>query len=62
MIQCKDKYYIFSTGQGILSKSSKDQVFWSAGPPIFNYAAGMDNNRSPGIFRDLLGAGYPVFQ
>lgn len=35
MIQCKDKYYIFSTGQGILSKSSKDQVFWSAGPAVF---------------------------
>jgi len=26
MTQCKDRYYIFSTGQGILSKSSSDQI------------------------------------
>ena len=36
MIQCKDRYYIFSTGQGILSKSSADQVYWVSGPPIFS--------------------------
>jgi len=40
MTQCKDRYYIFSTGQGILSKSSSDQVFWSAGAPVRTVRAG----------------------
>ena len=36
IIQCKDRYYIFSTGEGILSKSSADKVFWTPGPPVFS--------------------------
>jgi arabinan endo-1,5-alpha-L-arabinosidase len=35
MTQSGNRYYIFSTGQGILSKSSADQIFWSSGPAVF---------------------------
>jgi arabinan endo-1,5-alpha-L-arabinosidase len=35
IIQCKDRYYVFYTGQGILSKSSADRVFWAPGPSVF---------------------------
>ena len=36
IIQCKNRYYLFFTGQGILSKSSADKVFWSPRPPVFS--------------------------
>src|SRR4051794_41167733 len=49
MIQCKNRYYIFSTGQGILSKSSADKVFWSPGPPVFTNAPSWTTNAVPGF-------------
>src|ERR1700744_3192066 len=30
------KYYIFSTGRGIFSKSSPDLIHWTNGPSVFN--------------------------
>ncbi|HXU77878.1 MAG TPA: LamG-like jellyroll fold domain-containing protein, partial [Methylomirabilota bacterium] len=35
IIKCKDRYYIFATGQGIVSKSSADKIYWTGGPPVF---------------------------
>lgn len=35
VIQCSGRYYVFGTGQGIISKSSSDLTYWSAGPSIF---------------------------
>src|SRR6266704_2686628 len=49
MTQCKDRYYIFSTGQGILSKSSSDQGFWSAGPPVFTNPPAWTTTAVPGF-------------
>ncbi len=49
IIQCKNCYYVFYTGQGILSKSSSDKVFWSAGPPVFNNAPAWTTNAVPGF-------------
>ncbi|MEY2428868.1 MAG: arabinan endo,5-alpha-L-arabinosidase, partial [Verrucomicrobiota bacterium] len=49
MIQCKDRYYIFSTGQGILSKSSADQVFWSSGSPVFTNPPAWTTAAVPGF-------------
>ncbi|EEF60159.1 LamG-like jellyroll fold domain-containing protein [Pedosphaera parvula] len=49
MIQCKDRYYIFSTGQGILSRSSSDQVFWSSGPAIFTNPPAWTTAAVPGF-------------
>lgn len=49
MIQCKNRYYIFSTGQGILSKSSADKVFWSPGPAVFTNVPSWTTNAVPGF-------------
>lgn len=49
VIKCKDRYYVFATGQGIVSRSSADKVFWSAGPRVFaNYPA-WTTNAVPGF-------------
>jgi arabinan endo-1,5-alpha-L-arabinosidase len=47
--QCKDRYYIFWTGQGILSKSSADKVFWTPGPPVFTNPPAWTTNAVPGF-------------
>ena len=47
--QCKDRYYIFWTGQGILSKSSADKVFWTPGPPVFTNPPAWTSNAVPGF-------------
>jgi arabinan endo-1,5-alpha-L-arabinosidase len=49
VIQCKDRYYVFYTGQGILSKSSSDRVFWSPGPPVFENPPAWTTNAVPGF-------------
>jgi len=49
MIRCKNRYYIFSTGQGILSKSSADKVFWSPGPRVFTNVPSWTTNAVPGF-------------
>jgi glycosyl hydrolase family 43/concanavalin A-like lectin/glucanase superfamily protein len=35
MIKSGSRYYVFSTGTGIASKSSADRVNWSTGPSVF---------------------------
>ena len=35
IIKCKDKYYIFYTGQNISWKSSTDKIFWTEGGPVW---------------------------
>jgi Glycosyl hydrolases family 43/Concanavalin A-like lectin/glucanases superfamily len=47
--QCKNRYYVFYTGQGILSKSSSDKVFWSSGPAVFANAPAWTTNAVPGF-------------
>jgi arabinan endo-1,5-alpha-L-arabinosidase len=49
VIQCKNRYYMFYTGQGILSKSSSDKVFWAPGPAIFSNAPAWTSNAVPGF-------------
>src|SRR3954447_10113774 len=49
LIQCKDRYYCFSTGQGILSKSSSDKILWTAGPPVFTNAPAWTSAAVPGF-------------
>jgi arabinan endo-1,5-alpha-L-arabinosidase len=49
LIKCKSRHYMFYTGQGILSKSSSDKIFWSAGPPVFNSAPAWTTNAVPGF-------------
>jgi len=49
IIKCQDKYYLFGTGNGILTKSSTDKVLWNAGPAIFARAPVWTTNAVPGF-------------
>src|SRR5712671_6085001 len=49
MIRCQDHYYIFSTGPGINSRFSTDQIFWSAGPAVFTNPPSWTTNAVPGF-------------
>jgi len=49
VIKCKDRYYVYSTGRGILSHSSVDRVFWSPGPPVFTNPPAWTTNAVPGF-------------
>jgi arabinan endo-1,5-alpha-L-arabinosidase len=49
VIKCKNLYYIFGTGQGILSKSSPDHTFWAGGPSVFANPPAWTSNAVPGF-------------
>src|ERR1022692_486351 len=49
VIKCKNKYYLFYTGQGISSKPSTDKVFWSGGPNVFVNPPNWTTNAAPGF-------------
>lgn len=49
VVKCKDRYYLFATGQGITSRSSADKVFWSAGPRVFTNLPAWTTNAVPGF-------------
>ena len=47
IVQCKDRYYTFHTGEGIRSKWSSNKVFWAAGPPVFSGPPSWTTNTVP---------------
>lgn len=47
IIKCKDRYYLFATGNGIESKWSTDKVFWNRGPRIFQAPPAWTTNAVP---------------
>jgi len=49
VIQCEGLYYVFGTGQGIISKSSADRVYWATGPVIFAHSPSWTTNAVPGF-------------
>lgn len=49
LILCNGRYYQFWTGQGILTKSSADKVFWTPGPPVFSSPPAWTTNAVPGF-------------
>ncbi len=55
IIKCKDRYYTFHTGPGILSSSSADKLFWSAGPRVFGTPPAWTTGAVPG-FQDTFWA------
>ena len=55
IIKCKNKYYIFYTGQGISWKSSTDKVFWTEGGRVFASPPNWTTNAAPG-FTDIIWA------
>ncbi len=49
MIPCNGRYYVFSTGFGISSKSSADKTYWVTGPPVFANSPVWTTNSVPGF-------------
>jgi len=49
VIKCNGRYYIFGTGQGIISKSSADKTYWITGPPVFANSPNWTTNAVPGF-------------
>lgn len=49
IIRCKDRYYVFGTGQGIITRWSTNGVFWLAGPAVFNSPPAWTTNAVPGF-------------
>lgn len=49
VVKCKDRYYLFATGQGITSRSSADKIFWTAGPRVFPSPPAWTTNVVPGF-------------
>jgi arabinan endo-1,5-alpha-L-arabinosidase len=47
IIKCKDRYYQFGTGKGIISKWSTNKVYWSAGPKVFASPPSWTTNAVP---------------
>jgi hypothetical protein len=53
VIKCGNLYYVFGTGQGILSKSSADTIYWVTGPSVFANPPGWTTNAVPGFTGDF---------
>jgi arabinan endo-1,5-alpha-L-arabinosidase len=49
IVQCKDRYYMFGSGQGIVTKWSADKTFWNGGSPVFSNAPAWTTNAVPGF-------------
>lgn len=53
--ECNGRYYVFGTGQGIISRSSADLVLWEEGPPVFDTPPAWATSAVPG-FTDVFWA------
>jgi hypothetical protein len=49
VIKCGNIYYVYSTGQGIPSKSSADTIYWVTGPSVFANPPSWTTNAVPGF-------------
>jgi arabinan endo-1,5-alpha-L-arabinosidase len=49
IVQCKDRFYVFGTGDNIISKSSSDKVVWKAGPTVFSSPPAWTQAAVPGF-------------
>jgi len=53
VIECEGLYYVYGTGQGILSKSSTDKTYWVTGPGVFANPPSWTTNAVPGFTGDF---------
>jgi len=49
IVQCKDRFYVYGTGDNIVSKSSSDKVVWKAGPTVFSSPPAWTQAAVPGF-------------
>lgn len=52
-ILCNGRYYVFSTGQGLISKSSADRQYWVTGPVVFPKQPSWVTTYVPGFTGDF---------
>ena len=48
IVKCKDEYWLFATGVGIVSWRSKDLMNWQSGPRVFTNVPAWRTNAVPG--------------
>jgi len=48
IVKCGDEYWLFATGNGIVSWRSKDLLTWGAGPQVFTNPPAWTTNAVPG--------------
>lgn len=53
VIKCGGLYYVYGTGQGIISKSSTDKTYWVTGPSVFTNPPSWTTNAVPGFTGDF---------
>ena len=53
VIKCGNLYYVFGTGQGIISKSSADKMYWVTGPGVFANSPNWTTNAVPKFAGDF---------
>lgn len=55
IVRCRDQFWVFGTGQGLVSRHSPDRTHWFEGPPVFAQPTAWTTNAVPG-FRGSLWA------
>ena len=53
VIKCGSLYYVYGTGQGIISKSSADKQYWVTGPSVFASPPAWTTSAVPGFTGDF---------
>jgi arabinan endo-1,5-alpha-L-arabinosidase len=48
IVICKDEYWVFATGRGIVSFHSTNLIHWTPGPPVFTTTPSWTTNAVPG--------------
>src|SRR5215467_10771417 len=48
IVKCKDEFWLFGTGSGIISWHSKDLLEWKSGPRVFTNGPAWATNAVPG--------------
>jgi hypothetical protein len=56
VIQGNGRYYVFGTGQGIISKSSADKIYWVTGPSVFASPPSWTTSAVPAFTNDWSAA------
>ncbi|MGA2173402.1 MAG: arabinan endo-1,5-alpha-L-arabinosidase [Verrucomicrobiota bacterium] len=48
IVRCKDEYWVFATGRGLVSRHSTNLTHWTLGPRVFTNAPSWTTNAVPG--------------
>lgn len=62
IIKVDDTYYLYCTGKGIATWSSKDLLNWKSDPPVFSSPPKWTLDAVPGFKNSIWGARYFLFK